>query len=147
MNNSINFQIIKNIVINYKCSNYNNKNIERILENEYIMKKIIDHPEYIFIIIYKLNIQYLSDLYILYTIYLLIILHKENVNVSLLNISILALKENLYRNIYFKEINKCKKLISYSIDNNHYNAFKILSNSNNNLIKKYFINDYSNLLK
>jgi len=95
-----------------------------ILNSEYIINKIFDNPNYIFIIIYKLNIRLYFDMYLLYLIYLIAFsIKNKNTNISLLNISVIDLScyPNAFCCAHFKLINNRIKLIG---EYRHYEAYK-----------------------
>lgn len=144
-----NINIIKNIISNFKRCNIQNKNVKAIFKSEYIINKIFEHPEYIFIIIYKLNINNNFDLILLYIVYLIAIMNKKEINISLLNISILIFVGKF--NLYIKKIDNYNKLIIYesSDDNYEYYYHEIYNPifySKNNLIQNNIINDFGRIM-
>jgi len=140
--------IIKNIISNYIMNNNCypfSKNVKNIVNSEYIINKIFNNPSYIFIIIYKLNIQSYFEIYIFYLIYLIAISYNKNTNISLLNTSLIALNDKL-GNAFFKKINNKIKLIGRTDDYLNYNdEFSLFINVNNKLLNDNIVHDYKNM--
>ncbi|KAG4081330.1 hypothetical protein H8356DRAFT_1090209 [Neocallimastix lanati (nom. inval.)] len=150
------YPIIKSIIFNFRMVNDCNplsKVVYDIVKSEYIINKIFDNPNYIFIIIYKLNIRRYFDMYILYLIYLIAFsIKNKNINISLLNMLVIALSynPNAFRNAYFKIINNRIKLIG---ECRHYYAYNDLFEKfinrniiNNKILKNVIIYDRCNVL-
>jgi len=153
--NSLSIEIIKNVIFNHKVA-FNGcepfcKNLKDIINSDYIMNKIFENPEYILIIIYKLNIRYFFDLYILYILYMIAILHKKYINSSLLNLSIIVLNTQ-YKSLYngvFKKINNQIKFVGFYNKNLEYSdefAEKFF-HTNNEALNDCILYDFNNILK